>query len=132
MIVLKKELEGQYDSIKEVYEILSCILQEEGIIKNKQNLVSSLIQREELGPVEIMPNFYLPHIKTDEIEDLLIVNVEGFKNNKILFILVPEENFLSYRECVIKIIMKLDEKDFIKKMESSEKILKEYLESIQK
>ena len=51
MIVLKKELEGQYDSIKEVYEILSCILQEEGIIKNKQNLISSLIQREELGPV---------------------------------------------------------------------------------
>ena len=130
MIVLKRKLKDEYSSIEEVYESTCCILEKEGIINNRQNLINSLIQREQLGPVQIMSDFYLPHIKSGEVDELVIANIEGFKDNKVLFIIVPEKDFDMHRECVIRIIMKLDDEEFLEKMGSSEEVFKEYLECI--
>lgn len=93
-------------------------------------MIKELIQRNLIGEIKIKENFYLPHIKTDTVEETYIINVEGFLNNKVLFILIPNKKYNEDKENIIKIISKLDEEEFEKYMEYSEDVFTKYIENI--
>lgn len=129
MIVLKRKV-NRCKSIEDVYKKIGNMLEEEGAVSNGKNLMNDLIERQNMGPIQIQEDFYLPHIRTEEVSEPVVVNVDGFGDNKVLFILVPETDFDIHKEFVVKIIIKLDEKEFMENMGYSEELFREYIISI--
>lgn len=94
---------------------------------SKSSFLNELNERESLGTIKIKEDFFLPHIKTKQVKIPCIINVEGFKNYKILFILVPFNNYDKYKNDIIKIILNLDDSCFEKNMKCSESVFKNYI-----
>ena len=65
---------------EEVLREVTDFLQSQGLIKNKESLLNTLIEREKLGSTGIGENVAIPHGKSDELSQIVIVfgrSIEG-------------------------------------------------------
>ena len=54
-----------------VLKELSAFLEEKGVVKNKDTLLTALIEREKLGSTGIGENVAIPHAKLEEIDHII-------------------------------------------------------------
>lgn len=97
-----------------VYQIVSSYLLENNIIANDKQFLQELESRENLGSIEIYPNFYLPHIVSDSLKQHIILRVLA-DGDRFLFILLKDDN-LEMIDKVKKLISRLLDKSYIDKL----------------
>ena len=64
---------------EEVLREVTDFLQSQGLIKNKESLLSALIEREKLGSTGIGENVAIPHGKSDELSKIVTVFARSLK-----------------------------------------------------
>lgn len=58
---------------------LCHFLEKKGVIRNKETLLNALLEREKLGSTGIGENMAIPHAKSDEIDQIVIVFARSIK-----------------------------------------------------
>ena len=64
---------------EEVLREVTDFLQSQGLIKNKESLLNTLIEREKLGSTGIGENVAIPHGKSDELSKIITVFARSLK-----------------------------------------------------
>ena len=64
---------------EEVLREITDFLQSQGLIKNKESLLNTLIEREKLGSTGIGENVAIPHGKSDELSKIITVFARSLK-----------------------------------------------------
>ena len=64
---------------EEVLREVTDFLQSQGLIKNKESLLNTLIEREKLGSTGIGENVAIPHGKSDELSQITTVFARSLK-----------------------------------------------------
>ena len=64
---------------EEVLREVTDFLQSQGLIKNKESLLNTLIEREKLGSTGIGENVAIPHGKSDELSKIVTVFARSLK-----------------------------------------------------
>ena len=64
---------------EEVLREVTDFLQSQGLIKNKESLLNTLIEREKLGSTGIGENVAIPHGKSDELSHIITVFARSLK-----------------------------------------------------
>ena len=64
---------------EEVLREVTDFLQSQGLIKNKESLLNTLIEREKLGSTGIGENVAIPHGKSDELSKMVTVFARSLK-----------------------------------------------------
>jgi nitrogen PTS system EIIA component len=102
---------------------LLALLKEKGYIKDSQDILDSVMEREKLGSTGIGQGIAVPHTKTEQIEDL--VGAVGISNDGISFdaldgepvyivflILAPSKSIGLHLKALAKIARLLKDKTF--------------------
>ena len=58
---------------------LCHFLEKKGVIRNKETLLNAMLEREKLGSTGIGENMAIPHAKSDEIDQIVIVFARSIK-----------------------------------------------------
>lgn len=98
------------NNIYEIYGEVSKELFDRNLIANIDGFLNELKEREELGPIKIYEDVYLPHLLTPNITETSVVRVDNFAD-KVLFIIV-NENDIDNKKKAQRIVSNLLEKEY--------------------